>query len=70
VGKISSGAEKLWLGVAREYHQLDAVTLAESAAKKAGNSPEADDCIMDALPTFARGQAPGYARSRRLSRSL
>jgi tetratricopeptide (TPR) repeat protein len=42
VGKIPSGAEKLWLGVAREYHQLDAITLAEAALKKAGNSPEAE----------------------------
>jgi tetratricopeptide (TPR) repeat protein len=42
VGKIPGGAEKLWLGVAREYHQLDAVTLAEAALKKAGSSPEVD----------------------------
>jgi tetratricopeptide (TPR) repeat protein len=42
VAKIPGGAEKLWLGVAREYHQLDAVTMAEAALKKAGNSPEAE----------------------------
>jgi tetratricopeptide (TPR) repeat protein len=42
VGKIPGGAEKLWLGLARGYHQVDAVTLAEAAVKKAGNSPEAE----------------------------
>jgi tetratricopeptide (TPR) repeat protein len=42
VGKIPGGAEKLWVGVAREYHQLDAISLADAAVKKAGNLPEAE----------------------------
>jgi tetratricopeptide (TPR) repeat protein len=42
VAKIPGGAEKLWVGVAREYHQLDAITLAENAVKKAGSLPEAE----------------------------
>jgi tetratricopeptide (TPR) repeat protein len=42
VKAVPQGAERLWIGVAREYHQLDAITLADGALKNAGSSPDAE----------------------------
>src|SRR5437868_5295131 len=40
--KVPEGAGPLWLAIAAAYHQLDAVTLAEGALKKAGSSPQVE----------------------------